>query len=177
MRHTLIVAPAEPFHVRGAPSLHPSPLFTRHRRLVGQDIHDRRIEALLQEGQELGAHPIARHANIVVRLVVDEGDPSVREIGAQIRAPAVEQRPHERAAPRMHRGQPASAGAAQEPQKKRLRLVVARMAERDDIGLEVEARAFEKLVARRASRVFDRTPIASSEGRHVGAIDQERTAD
>ena len=48
-----------------------------------------------------------------------------------------EQRPDDVALARIHRGEPARAGAAHQPQQKRLGLIVARVAERDDVGAEM----------------------------------------
>ena len=74
----------------------------------------------------------------------------------------------------MHRRQASGAGAPQQPQQKRLRLIVARVADGDAVGVEVRARAIEKLVTRRMRRVLDGAPLAGGAEAHVLALDQNR---
>ncbi len=106
--------------------------------LLGQHVDDRRVEPPLEERQQLGPHAIPRDAHIVVRLVVDEGDALRPKIRLRAR------RAGSRAAGgRWFRGAGASTpsprepGAAQEAQQKRLGLIVARVAERHDVGVQL----------------------------------------
>ncbi len=98
----------------------------------------------LEKRQQFGADPIARNGQVVVGVVVDIGDTLGGEIRQKVSAPAVEQRADERAAARMHRGKAAHPGAPHETQEERLGLVVSRVAERHDVGVEVRARALEE---------------------------------
>ena len=49
----------------------PGPHFAGQLGLVGQDIHDRGVETVREEGQELRADPIPRNRDVIIRLVVD----------------------------------------------------------------------------------------------------------
>ena len=62
----------------------------------------------------------------------------------------------------MHRRQAARAGAAQQPQQKRLGLVVARMPEGHEVRVELLPGVFKKLVPRLSRRVLERAPLDSS---------------
>ena len=129
--------------------------------LVGQHVDDRRVEPRLEQRQQLGAHAVARNADVVVRLVVDVTRRRARARYA--RSSARRQSSSGRmTAPR--RGciaaRPRGAGAAQQAQQERLGLIVPRVAERDDVGAEVHARALEERVARRARGVLERPPLA-----------------
>ena len=89
------------------------------------------------------------------------GSPRVGEVRARSRAPAVEQRTDDRAATRMHRREAARARAAQQTEQERLGLIVARVAERDDVGAESGTRARSKNAWRAvARRVLDRAALA-----------------
>ena len=78
---------------------------------------------------------------------------------------------------RIHRGEPAGTGAADQAQQHGLGLIVARVAERDPVGAEMMARAIEEGVARRAPGILDRTPLAARARGHVLPFDQQRHAD
>ena len=71
---------------------------------------------------------------------------------------------------------PRDARAAQEAEQKRLGLIVARVAERDDVGFEAHPRPLEELVARRARGVFERTAPGPGTRRDVVAVRVKRPA-
>ena len=104
IRHASPVATARrSAHSSSAAALEPLPLVARELGLVGQHVDDRRVEPLLEQRQQLGADAVARNAHVVVRLVVDVSDAAAPSRYARSsRAPAVEQRPDDRAAPRVH---------------------------------------------------------------------------
>ena len=58
---------------------------------------------------------------------------------------------------------PRAPGAAQQPQQKRFGLIVARVAERDHVRVEVQARALEEAMPARVRRILD--AIAARVGR------------
>ena len=70
--------------------------------------------------------------------------------------------------------QAARPGAAHQPEQKRLGLIVARVAERDDVRVALAARMFEELVSSAPCGVFDRSSFALRPGRHVPASGDER---
>ena len=135
--------------------LHPQPFGAGKLGLIGEDVHNGRVETRLEQRQQLGPHAVARNAHVAVRFVLYVLDTAFGEIGLQVGAPALEQRPDDAAVARMHRREPFRAGAAQQPQQKRLRLIVARMAHGHGVRVEVRERAIEKLVTRGMRRVFD----------------------
>jgi hypothetical protein len=135
--------------------LEPRPDFSREFRLICQRFDDARIEPRPEEREELRPNAIARDGDVDVGLVFDERNPTVGQPGAQIVASTLEQRPDEAAVARMHTRQAAWSGAAEKPQKKRFRLVVARMAERNDVGKEPDSRTLEAGMSRGARRVFE----------------------
>ena len=79
-----------------------------------------------------------------------------------------------RAVARVHRGEAARPGAAHETQQERLGLIVARVAERHDVGAEVRARALEERVARGSRRVLERARARAGARGDVLAIDEKR---
>ena len=71
----------------------------------------------------------------------------------------------------MHAGEPARAGAAHQAQQKRFRLIVASMADRDEIGAARQPGALEEFVTRGASGVLDRTVFPAGARGDIPAID------
>ena len=113
-----------------------------------------------------------------VGFVLDERLRPLREPGAQLLPAAAEQRPDDGAVARMHAGETARAGAARQPQQDRLRLIVAGVAERDDVGAGGDARPLEERVARRRAprpRLDRRSRAARAA--HVLAIDEKGQAE
>ena len=156
--------------------LNPVPFLARQHRFVGEHVDNRRIEPALQQRQQLRADAIARDADIVVRLVVDERLSALLEKGPQVAAPAVEQGPDDAAAAGVHARQAARPRAAQEAEQKRLGLIVARVPERDGVGFEANTRLLEELVARRARGVFKRTAPGPGARRDIVAVRVKRPA-
>ena len=73
----------------------------------------------------------------------------------------------------MHRTQPSRTRAAQQAEQERLRLIVARVAERHDVGVQLDARPLEEAVTRGSRGVFDRTVFAASQVSNVRTINDE----
>ena len=96
------------------------------------------------------------------------------QVRAQLEAAAVEERPDEGVFARMHRRRARGSGAANEAKEKRFGLVVARVAERDDVGRQVRSSPLEEGVARRARSVFDGASLAFGPRRHILAVRQQR---
>ena len=79
---------------RCSPRLQPVPLLARELGFVGEHVDDRRVEPLLEQRQQLGAHAVARdrshRRSISSWTNVDARSP---RYAAQVGAPAVEERP------------------------------------------------------------------------------------
>ena len=101
----------------------------------------------------------------------------VCEPRAKVVAPARQQRPDDDAVARVHPGKPARPRAAREAQEDRLRLIVARMAEGDEIRARASPCAIEEGIARRARRVLDRAPFLNRARADRLAIDEKPTAE
>ena len=86
--------------------------------------------------------------------------PPLVEIRAELVAAAVEQRADDGAPARVHGRQAARPGAAQQPQQKRLGLIVARVADGHDVRVEMRTRPLEEGVARGVRRVLERAALA-----------------
>ena len=95
----------------------------------------------------------------------------------QLRSGRVEQRPNHVVAPRRHRRQSAAARAARQPQDHGLRLIVARMRDRDAVGLDRRERLLEEALPREASGDFDRDAVRLRRRRHVGIADDRGHAE
>jgi hypothetical protein len=76
---------------------------------------------------------------------------------------------------RVHGREAARARSADEPKEKRLGLIVARVAERDDVGPKVRSRSRKEFVAGRARRVFNRSFFSGGARRDITAIREEGT--
>ena len=96
-----------------------------------------------------------------------------RWCSSQILTTTAKQRPYKAAVSRMHASEPARAGPACQAHQHRLRLIVAGMAERDDIGSRRQTGTLQKLVACRSRGVLDGTPLAARASRHVTPIGDE----
>jgi hypothetical protein len=148
--------------------------------LVGEDIDNRRVESIAEQRNQLGANAVSRDRDVGVRLVIDVVGgtialrPAIGQPRAQLVPAAREQRPDDAIVARMHCGEAARPGAADQAEQERFRLVVARVPERDDVGVEAEARAFEERIARRVRRVFDRATLGACARRDVLAIGEHR---
>ena len=64
-----------------------------------------------------------------------------------------------------------------QPQQEGFGLIVARVAERDDVGGEVRAGALEKGVARRMRRVLERSALARARAADVFTLGEKRPAE
>src|SRR5437879_5701614 len=73
----------------------------------------------------------------------------------------------------MHGRQPARTRPANEPQEKRFRLIVARMAERDDLSVQALTRAIEEFVPCGACRILERSALASRTSRDIFRVDDD----
>ncbi len=114
---------------------------------------------------------------VAVRLILHKRHAPLGEVGLQRAPPASQERADQRAAPGVHRRETTRAGAAQQTQEERFRLIVARVSQRDGIGRKVRARPLEKRVPRRARRVLDRPPLAPRTRRHIFAFRKQRPAE
>ena len=74
-------------------------------------------------------------------------------------------------APRRHRREAARSRAARQPQNHGLRLIVARVRDRDAIGLHRCDRLPEETLARMTARDFDRHLMRLRVARHIGIAD------
>jgi hypothetical protein len=74
----------------------------------------------------------------------------------------------------MHAGEAAESGAAREAQQERFRLVVARVADGDDVRAGTQTGALEELVTGGATGILDRTLFPLRARGHIIAVDQER---
>ena len=77
---------------------------------------------------------------------------------------------------RVHRGKSARTGSTQQPQQKRLGLIVTCVPDRDHIRVEVRAGPLEKRMPGRVRRVLDGPPFAPRPEPHVLAFNQNRHA-
>ncbi len=143
--------------------------------LIGEDVNDVRVEALLEQRKQLCSDAVARDADVRVRLVFDVRDSALVEVRGEIGAAAREQRTDDVAISRVHGRQAFRAGASQQPQQKRFGLVVARVTHGDAIRAEVRQRAAEKFVARGAGRVFNRSPVFFRTSTDVFSLDENRS--
>ena len=107
---------------------------------------------------------------------MDERNPAPIEPGAEVGAPAVDERADHVAATRVHGREPARARAANETQQERLGLVVPRVAEGDAVGAEVAAGPLEERVAGGARRVLEQSTLAPRPCRDILAIGEARDA-
>ena len=144
--------------------LHPAPLAPRQFGLIREHVDDRRIEVGLEQGQQLGPHAVAGNADIAVGFVLDVRNAPRREVLAQIGAAALDQRPDDDAAARMHRGKSARTGSTQQPQQKRLGLIVTCVADRDHICVEVRRGPARKTHAGPRAPRPRRTAVRASPG-------------
>ena len=142
--------------------------------LIGEDVNDVRVEALLEHRQQLCPDAVSRDADVRVRLVLDVCDSVLVEVRDEVRAAAREQRTDDVAISRVHGRQSFRAGASQQPQQKRFGLVVARVTDSDAIRAEVRQRTAEKFVTRCAGRVFNRSPVLLCAGADVFSLDEDR---
>src|SRR5207247_9036443 len=113
----------------------------------------------------------------VIGLVSAGRDMPLLEIRAQVAQSTVDERSYDEPAARVHRGKAARSGAPKETQQESFGLVVTRMSKRDHIRVEPYARAREKGMTRGARGILDRATIAPRQGRHVGALGDERPAE
>jgi hypothetical protein len=141
---------------------------------VGKNIHDARVETRFEQWKQLGAHAVTRDADVLIGFVFDKRDVSFSQPRAEIATPAAKQRPDDPAVARVHSGKAPGSGAAGHPQQDRFGLIVARVAERDDVRVEVRPRALEPFVPRRTGRVFDRPSIAARTDANVLAAGDDR---
>ncbi len=111
-----------------------------------------------------------------VGFVFDVPDPPLAKVDAELVAPAVDERADDRVPARVHRRQPAGPGTAQQAHEKRLGLVVARMADGDDVRIEMRARPIEEGVARAMRSVLERATLAFGALAHVLALDEDGNA-
>ena len=79
--------------------------------------------------------------------------------------------------PRVHRREPSRSGAAHEPQEEGLGLIVARVTERDEVGVKAIASAREEGVASRAARILDRSVLGARARGDILTIDEDRDVD
>ena len=155
----------------------PAPGLAREIGLVREDVSDGRIEPGLEERHEFGPDAVPRNGHVVVRLVVNEGDRQGSEIVPKLGAPAGQERTDKDAAAGMHPGESARSGTAHKAEQNGLRLVVAGVAERDEIRAEMPPGALEEIVAGGARRRLNRLPIRCGTGGDIGAIGEDRHAE
>jgi len=122
---------------------------------IGQNVNDRGVETPFDEREQFCPHPIPRHAQIVVCFVVDKGNRLFTEERLQVRAPAVEQRPNQVCASRVHRTKSSRSRPPKKSEQKRLRLIVAGMAKRDHVSAELDPRPLQKRMPNRSRCVFN----------------------
>ena len=120
---------------------------------------------------------IPRNAQVAVALVLSKRLTERGQIRTELVAADVEQRPHDTGpAPSDESRQSPRAGAAQQTQQKRLRLIVTRMTGGDDVGAELGRNALEELVARLPPGILERRPQPRGPRAHVDQIGTERAA-
>jgi hypothetical protein len=141
---------------------------------VGEHIHDRGIEPVHNQRQELRPQAIAQDGHIRVGLVVQIRDLPGFEVLAELVTAAVEDRPHNRAVARVDSGEAFRSGAADKAQQKRLRLIVACVAQGDNVRAEPDPRALEELVARLVAGHFNGSPPAPGARRNILTIHGKR---
>jgi hypothetical protein len=142
--------------------------------LIREDLDDVRVEALLEQWNQLCPDTVPRDADVRVRLVLDMCDFALVEVRGEVRAAACKQRTDDVAISGVHGGQAFRAGASQQPQQKGFGLVVAGVTHSNAIGAEVRQRSAEKFVARGAGRMFNRSSIFLRAGADVFSIDENR---
>jgi hypothetical protein len=147
---------------------------TRELGLIGENVHDVRVETLLEQWKQLCPDAITRDADVAIRLVLDVCDSTAVEVRSEVGAAAREQRTDDVTVSRVHGRQAFRSGAPQQPQQKGFGLVVACVSDSDAICGEVRQRAAEKLVARGTGRVFNRSPVVVSAGADVFPLDENR---
>ena len=148
----------------------PGPHFAGQLGFVGQDVDDRRVEPVREEGQKLRANPIPRNRDVIIRLVVDVCQVPLVEILPQLQPATVEDGTDNRAVPRIHCRQPARSRSADQPQQQCLGLVVARVAQRNDVGAKLPPDALEELVSLAPRGVLERPALEPRPRSNVPAI-------
>ena len=128
---------------------------TRQRRFSRERIHNPRVEPLSKQGQQFEPHAISRDADIVVRDVVYRSEAALLQERADGFAGTVQQRTDHDSVAWVHRGKPTGAGASDQPKQKGFRLVVARMTQRDDIGVLRGNHLLEEGVSGKVRRVLN----------------------
>jgi hypothetical protein len=120
---------------------------------------------------------IARVGDVVVCFVIDPGLSSRFQKRAQFQSRHVEHWPDDFAALRMNGRQPRQTGSTYELQQKGLRLIVARVADRNPIGVRRNGRAMEEVVTQSARRVFNRVSLCRGVSGDIDRFDLDRQVD
>src|SRR6185295_15638932 len=87
----------------------------------------------------------------------------------------IQEWPNQTVTARVHGPQASRACPPEEPQQERLSLIVARMAQRHDVGLELHPGPIQERVTRGPRGVFDRAVLLACKLADVRAIDDERS--
>src|SRR5262245_28426491 len=102
--------------------------------------------------------PVPRDAEVAVTLVLAKRLTDGRQVGPELVAPNVEERPNRVSGSRMNPAEPARSRASDHPQEKGLGLIVPRVPGRNGVGLELGRDAREELIARPAASILERDP-------------------
>ena len=127
-----------------------------------------RVEAFLEVGDELVAHAVSPVGGVGVRGVLAPLEAPLAQVRQDLLPRHREQRADDVARSRPHAREPGRPGAPQEPQQQRLRLVVARVGDRDRGRLLLVAHAAQVGVALAARGLLEAAPLARGPGAHVG---------
>ena len=130
-----------------------------------------------QQRQQPVAHPVARHAQVAVRLVLAIRLAAPGQVLAQLLPRHAQERSHDVPGTRSNARQRARTRAADEPQQHGLGEVVARVAGRHAIRAPLRRHPFVDRVAGAMSRVLERDPLRARKGPDVDALDGDRNAD
>jgi hypothetical protein len=138
-------------------------------------VDNRRIESLFEQRQQLGTNPIPRNPQVIVGFVVQIAVPVFLEKRLNIAPRTVEHRANGDARARIHGRETACSGTSQQPEQKRFCLIVARVPQRDCVGVLLVHGALEEAVADNVSCVFDRAALGDSNRTDVRFLEHERT--
>jgi hypothetical protein len=123
------------------------------------------------------AHAVARDADVGVGLVFAPRNAVGAQVLEHVGAGGVDERTDDLSDARPDAAEAARTGAAEQPKEKRLRLIVARVADGDAIRVETCRGSLEKRVADGTRRRLDRRSFFPRPRGDVGRFDLDRHAE
>ena len=139
------------------------------RRGAGERAPQLRVEARLEQRQQLVAHAVAKQRQVGVARVLAPRQAVAREMLEHPGARDAEQRADQQAAPGAHRAEPDASRAAQQPEQHGLGLVVAGVGYGDRNGALAARYASQEGVALLARGALEALSVATCTAPDVGA--------